>query len=1800
MKKNNKNKLAIKGSGIALLTALFSIPVILQSCARPKPNKDIEKDDDQNKNTNKQKISDIELILNNGNLTIPSNLRLYLISLKNNDELLNNIDTNLLKENINIISTLLKEKNTFEKSNLNATYKSFLNKITNTNIDAEILKENEYIAKINVNSDSSISYINENIQKINNTSNLIKEYNNVASLNKSDFENLLNLFNNSNSVFSDNIKDQIINNQSVQAYKKDGSLIEIFNKYQSINTKANQLLEIKNSLENKENKNEKQTELATEIKQLFNENKIKDEELNNENIISKIQNLINKANQLQQADEGERNKINNLREQANTFINSLANLSDDLKNSYKSKINSLSLENLIDEVKQRAEQFNNLVNDVKSAINEANDIKNQPKYINATNNAEFDQKLAELNALIENDKLLNNSDYVESSNKITEINSLITELRHYSENLNGQQQDQPDDKVEAFKRSVEERLTPSFNARVSAYNLENSIYAVNINESNRKLFLSDPIIEGVELTYKNMELVDGDVNQLKLTYLAKDKTDSSLISDVSKIFTFKTNFNNEIDKLQYENLDALFEINYDELKNNYQNTFLSSEELKNKYFVVKHQNLHGFFTYRLKLSSFAYANSKLSSEVEFLVNNKVIKTLSLQTNQTFEFKDEFWEGISITMGDWFKNSQFYDDSNYLFTRSDTATVVFPIWGKQNTGFNTWFTIEVFNEVKNSIPELANKTLESQVNLINPPQSQVQNALTPEEIKRVINVIKSEWISKLFNIQVSNDATWQLLNFDDTHIFKSERLKSNEGTFKFLVTKNGVSKEISISLMPKIDNVEDQDTKDLNYLKSLIMTDKKDDASKILELVKVKEPGKTHNQYNSKDAVSALNDLYELPKKGKFEIYADSLVSYNNFENSTVGGTAKVFFWFKENGQIIDKKSNKYLMLERSFTTYAKTIQYFRPLSYRDIKPANPNEWFKQSDFSSSNINNDDKLKINKINSHNFDVRKATGAIVGPKSFEYTVIDPKDIVAQNAGDMLNYLLKLKTSNSEDTSDNSKFTNTAPSSGNKDDQPITNNASKTGDFWVSSASIINPSDTANNVDLSSIEKNYFIYYYDVQSNADNQLSFKLGFINKADTTKRYSNNQTITLNNLRNDYKENLYPEIMLNSIKYSDISINNISNKTINEFSNIMKGSDKNAKQSYISLKNSITYKNFTIDKSNFEVADAKAGEGNSVYIKFKVTNPTTNKTYIGNIWYKVSGFRDTSSSKENLDFKYSSLNTVFESSSEIKRTRELEPYYEDLLWDLDKENQVAKWTLKEKYIKNTFLKNNATNRKFKLRLFANQLIQDDDRLKRISDPNKNYLFGFNFDELANGQEVTKNEITKTYNNLNGGEYPRINFTLKARYQAGEGIKFEVELTDKQYKLFVGNPFNEALPFAEVNKADKYGTFDKNKAFLINNSGASITIEYTNSIEHESFDQETNLFDYKKLDYSQENQPILFYTPESTINSQEYNPNQNVSYELHNGYLQDQEYMHNAWENIDIVKNVRARSFAFNQGTATMLAKVNDNPNDGRFYIITNNHVEHISNISEVQGENLPKAGKRKYITKTSNNFGNNVDNGFSYWGGLDVANSVPIEVIWSGVDQISEKGEKKAGLTVDITVFAVDINPLIANAKLEGKFELAQWFENWFKLENIKMDYYGSKDGVHFGPNLKKIAMSGFPYGKQAGYLINRASSNSGNIALARQNGYVQTFYNAGNSGTGVLGQNNTYVSTINSGAPLTFLQSWNYETGFYNFLGVNVNKQSPLEINNTNSVGAQILRWNLKDPLNIKLPWFYKDIENK
>ncbi|MCU9938726.1 hypothetical protein NWQ34_03675 [Mycoplasmopsis felis] len=53
----------------------------------------------------------------------------------------------------------------------------------------------------------------------------------------------------------------------------------------------------------------------------------------------------------------------------------------------------------------------------------------------------------------------------------------------------------------------------------------------------------------------------------------------------------------------------------------------------------------------------------------------------------------------------------------------------------------------------------------------------------------------------------------------------------------------------------------------------------------------------------------------------------------------------------------------------------------------------------------------------------------------------------------------------------------------------------------------------------------------------------------------------------------------------------------------------------------------------------------------------------------------------------------------------------------------------------------------------------------------------------------------------------------------------------------------------------------------------------------------------------------------------------------------------------------------------------------------------------------------------------------------------------------------------------------------------------------------------------------------------------------------------------------------NQFISTINSGAPLTFLQSWAYSINDFNYFGINWNKENPLELNNKRSLASYIMK---------------------
>ncbi|WAM03759.1 hypothetical protein ONA22_01835 [Mycoplasmopsis cynos] len=199
---------------------------------------------------------------------------------------------------------------------------------------------------------------------------------------------------------------------------------------------------------------------------------------------------------------------------------------------------------------------------------------------------------------------------------------------------------------------------------------------------------------------------------------------------------------------------------------------------------------------------------------------------------------------------------------------------------------------------------------------------------------------------------------------------------------------------------------------------------------------------------------------------------------------------------------------------------------------------------------------------------------------------------------------------------------------------------------------------------------------------------------------------------------------MYPQVLLNRIKISDFTFRP-GTLSLNEFAGKVRSNSQEIQTMFSWKENSLSYKNYSLSKENISVDEVKSVRStngtNSIYIKFKYLNPVSNKVYKGNNWYKVSGFSDTSFETTNsLLFENNNLKTIFDSENSIKRERILEPYYKDTLWSFNKSEEKAFWTLDEKYIRKTLLQDGSRDRKIKVQLFGNLLIQDLKRLTRIS------------------------------------------------------------------------------------------------------------------------------------------------------------------------------------------------------------------------------------------------------------------------------------------------------------------------------------------------------------------------------------------------------------------------------------------------------------------------------------------------
>ncbi|MCV3743827.1 hypothetical protein OF377_02995 [Ureaplasma sp. ES3154-GEN] len=938
-------------------------------------------------------------------------------------------------------------------------------------------------------------------------------------------------------------------------------------------------------------------------------------------------------------------------------------------------------------------------------------------------------------------------------------------------------------------------------------------------------------------------------------------------------------------------------------------------------------------------------------------------------------------------------------------------------------------------------------------------------------------------------------------------------------------------------------------------------------------LKLKNPNQalTHSDFTINQAQKAINEVYDLPKFGNYQVIVKEII-----QHSLTSKSVKLVLWYTYKGvEVPNYDPNK----QRANFIW---MHNFKSFNWFDIKPKNKH--FTQADFNSEyqQPNPDEIINFNKINATNFDWRYTEAILLNRAKNRYVgyrSLNPQKLINQEAFININYFLNLVESRKPET-----VTDPATIY-----MPLSNNT-------------LAPLNTPiNNANPQIINDNYYLFFYDVRLVNRYSMSFKLGYINKNNHNIRYTNNKDITLVNLVNDYEQALYPEIMLNNITYDDLIFDDqLIHNDLNYYTTYERYNDlKKAIRIRANDQDQIVYQNFSLPRNYFEI-NAFRVVNNKLYFNLKVTgyNTRLNKTtsIVGKNWYEVPKIRLANHNpKEEWNTDQQNLLTIYQANHSVYRQRIIEPYWRDLKWTKNNETNSAQWLLPLKYLEQTLLQPNLKNPRINISFEANSLIMDDLKNNRFFDEQYQLKVSINWNEL-----IQKQILFQTYN-LPTDTTVTYQILLIMKYDPHIGITFTFFPTNPKYKILVDNPHK----FINENNNS---LFDENKAFLITDYAAKISISYTNYLQNENFGYESNRFDYNDVYFSKINQPTLFANDESFYtNKGIYNPNQNVYWKLHDGFKLDVDTLrldkyikfnqaHN--EYIRALLNVRDYGDQIVYGSATILARVSTNPNDKRFYVITNRHVEGdgLDNYASVAHKNFLREFTNRLYSTIDKYLKNDLIDGNTqgFWP-ANTYNGVNIKVIYSGFEQNNNSDTYISN--PDITVFVVDLNPFYQDALLHGYTDIIYKIDQ-LSNKDMQLDISGN-DAIINVPHLREATVLGFPGKKQTGLILNRVPTDNKNIYINTHNHYPTVFAAPGMSGTGFILDNNTYFGLIKS-QWTTGTKTWglHYAGYLYNHFGVNFNHQNPLTLVNDKSLGAQILRANLLDPINYRLPWFFKKIE--
>ncbi|WP_406613562.1 MGA_1079 family surface serine endopeptidase [Mycoplasma corogypsi] len=1335
---------------------------------------------------------------------------------------------------------------------------------------------------------------------------------------------------------------------------------------------------------------------------------------------------------------------------------------------------------------------------------------------------------------------------------------------------------------------------------VSRYGI--TLNSLSINLDNSKLYLKTNV-SASDLTseIKDVQLDNSNVNNLLISY---GITKGSLSTTVLKSMSFGSDqtAKNALDSINNANLDlkTMFEIR------KYQFPDLFDQEINAKtqdeidnLFKNKNISVANYFKYRIKAGSFNSDSGETKVTIDILYNKKVVKSVEnvsfgsqiIKPNGLKNLNLQYSEILTKNEKEYYNNPTPSNTMNEFFGRYVAIYYIRDVLKRgSSAAYDQWY--QTFSNI--------NARLD--------PFNSYQ-----EKIK-----VLNHFISGVFNYNKTEYPTVEVLNLDSRHIFVYTAA-TNSLTFKVKFTKRDES-SFTTNVVVAANTYETLKLKaDLNnFIK---------DNNDFNTLVTLKNSGISQSDFiASEGTADKLNQTFSYPKLYQYNIVVAETSDANNIK-----GTLKVSYKLQKDGRDLPTSvvSDKY------------TLSYFKPLTRLDIKPKNGKEWYTDEDFQGAGIvapTGNLQAEVNKINSSNFVYRYTDGK---------RMVNSGEIIRQKAWDKMNFLFDFNTK-VEVADENAR---NFESENYKDKGPRLPETVPAGSNALGTGQ-------SNGLQLGKLLKDYFVYYYDVQpagrhirsqgvSAATNvgSIKFKLGFINKSDNNIRLKTSDYITFTNVQNDYKDFMI-EDFLNTISYEQLGINTNSPLLSNTASAFTK-LDERTKSNFLSFSPLNIYtlhhgvyvsrEKIKVDKTM--LSNDRLGE---LYITLKYE--IDSNTFIhGKTWYKISGFRKSGNAgsgtsdetiiKElnkalnNNKYNYRQPLVTLVKPDEVVRDRNIELTLKDNFWEIT--NKKASWTFKKQYYEKLVVSTNK-NPKIHMHLYGNTLYFDDDRLKRIAFDDQGIDFDIDWNDLNRTKTVTITQSTKQVHVTQQRKNLIIEYKIVAEL-TDEGIKFTMTLTNPDYGFASGELFKETRSVDLDNTYnDVKGTVINGREFYLDHFASRVNISYTNTVMDEHFSEyPTNILNYKKMAYTQENMPLPIYSQDNETDPSKYNPNQNVHWLTNQGYKFDTQYLLHSYWNTKLGTEITQRAFAMNFGTATMVGKVSpSDPNDGRVFVVTNNHVINDHSLqTDPQKAILEKKFQNIKPTIPGKNYGNNVDSGFSYWSGLYNIQT-KAQIVWSGINQIGiefrKEFDRQAKILrslgyvqvnnkfVDMTIIILDAHELIKTAQSEGKYHTAEYYKNWLKLPSLPLNDFTKylppsedrgeeKVQARFAfRNAFAGGFLGFPYGKQAGYIITRSKWGTETNTFDHQTPFMPTFYNSGNSGTGVIDASGSYASTINSGAPRKSLTSWLYENNGFNYWGLNNDGQNPFDLLNKNSLARNIMKLNAFSPNDFGLPWYFKPFTKK